>query len=66
MAVMGEYSWILVHAAAGVEARRFLLLAGEPMGESVYRLGPFVMNTHDELVAAVNDSQSVKIMIQRD
>uniref|UniRef100_A0ACD5YGR5 Uncharacterized protein n=1 Tax=Avena sativa TaxID=4498 RepID=A0ACD5YGR5_AVESA len=34
---------------------RFLLIAGEPIGEPVAQLGPFVMNTEEEIDATVND-----------
>ena len=37
---------------------RFLLLAGRPIGESVARRGPFVMNTEEELDRAVSDYQA--------
>lgn len=39
-------------------ATRALLIAGKPLGEPVAQHGPFVMNTHDELVQAVRDYQA--------
>jgi redox-sensitive bicupin YhaK (pirin superfamily) len=64
MAVFGPGDSLSVQGAD--TAGRFLLLAGEPLGEPVSRYGPFVMNTHDELVAAVEDFQAGKMgVIQR-
>jgi len=34
---------------------RFLLIGGEPIGEPVAQLGPFVMNTEEEIDMTVND-----------
>jgi len=39
---------------AGTEAR-VLLLSGEPIDEPIVGHGPFVMNTEEEIVAAIND-----------
>ena len=40
---------------------RFLLIAGDPIGEPVARGGPFVMNTKDEVLQAFEDYQSGKL-----
>ena len=36
---------------------RFLLLAGKPLREPIARYGPFVMNTREEILKAVEDYQ---------
>lgn len=40
---------------AQTEPARALLVAGKPLREPIAQYGPFVMNTREELVAAVND-----------
>ncbi len=40
------------------EPLEFLLIGGVPLGESVARYGPFVMNTNDEIAQAISDYQS--------
>jgi len=44
-----------VNVLADDHACRFLLVAGDPIGEPVSRHGPFVMNTHEEIIQAVHD-----------
>jgi len=40
---------------AGAVPARVLVIAGRPLGEPIAQYGPFVMNTQDEIYAAVND-----------
>lgn len=40
---------------SAVDRSRFLLIAGAPLNEPVERMGPFVMNTRDELLKAALD-----------
>ena len=42
---------------AAVESARVLLIAGRPLNEPIAQHGPFVMNTREELYAAVRDFQ---------
>jgi len=42
----------------GTKDSRALLIAGKPLREPIAQHGPFVMNTHDEIVQAVRDYQS--------
>ena len=39
----------------GVTKSKFLLISGKPIGESIARGGPFVMNTKEEILKAVQD-----------
>jgi redox-sensitive bicupin YhaK (pirin superfamily) len=47
-----------VSVVAGASATRFLLVAGQPLGEPIARGGPFVMNTKDEILQAFSDYQN--------
>jgi quercetin 2,3-dioxygenase len=44
-----------------VQGLRFLLVAGQPIGEPIVQHGPFVMNTQDEIMTAFRDYQSGKL-----
>lgn len=44
--------------AAGTNATRLILVAGKPLNEPVAKYGPFVMNTPEQIVAAIRDFQS--------
>ena len=43
------------------ESARALVISGKPLNEPVARHGPFVMNTHQELVQAVEDYNAGKL-----
>lgn len=47
-----------VQIQTGSEAGRILLIAATPLREPIAHYGPFVMNTRDELMQAVNDFQA--------
>jgi hypothetical protein len=53
LAILGDGAGFA--AQAGPQGARFLLVSGEPTRERIARYGPFVMNTRDELVQAVNE-----------
>jgi redox-sensitive bicupin YhaK (pirin superfamily) len=53
LAILGDGDAFV--ATAGTDGARFLLVSGEPTREKIARYGPFVMNTREELVQAVND-----------
>lgn len=59
LAVLDSGESIVVASAA---SGRFLLLTGRPIGEPVERHGPFVMNTKDEIVQALNDYRSGRLV----
>ncbi|MDE0883233.1 MAG: pirin family protein, partial [Myxococcota bacterium] len=42
---------------SGASGARFLLVAGRELREPVARYGPFVMNTRQEIIQAIQDFQ---------
>lgn len=46
---------VTLQAQAGSEPARALLISGKPLGEPIAQHGPFVMNTRNELMQAVDD-----------
>ncbi|MEO5973793.1 MAG: pirin family protein [Ilumatobacteraceae bacterium] len=52
----------LVRVSAIDSSAQVLLLGGLPLGEPVSRYGPFVMNTRQEIVQAVEDYQSGQLV----
>jgi quercetin 2,3-dioxygenase len=46
---------------AGPEGARAILIAGRPLKEPIAQYGPFVMNTHAEIVQAVDDFRAGRL-----
>mgnify|MGYP001400955336 CR=1 FL=1 len=46
---------------AGPDGAAVLVLTGRPLSEPVVQHGPFVMNTQDEVLAAVRDYQAGRL-----
>lgn len=65
LAVFGQGDAVTVDAAPTQESRspqlEVLVLGGRPIGEPVAWLGPFVMNTRDEVVQAYEDYQAGRL-----
>jgi quercetin 2,3-dioxygenase len=59
MALLGnEGDGVMLRAAPGsAQATRALLIAGKPLREPIAQYGPFVMNTREQLMTAVDDFQ---------
>lgn len=60
LAILGNDGDAVV-AAAGEAGARFLLIAGEPLNEPIAQHGPFVMNTREQLVEAVDDFRAGRL-----
>lgn len=52
LAILKDGDVVRVHAA---DAARFLLVSAQPLGEPHVRYGPFVMNTREEIVQALEE-----------
>ncbi len=52
---------VRLQADAGSTPARALLIAGRPLREPIAQYGPFVMNTREELMAAVEDFQNGRL-----
>ena len=55
IALLGKGDEVAFTAASDARA---LVVAGRPLNEPVARYGPFVMNTRDELLEAIEDFQA--------
>lgn len=53
LAIFGDGD--LLEVQTGNEGVRFLLIAGKPLHEPVARYGPFVMNTHEEILQTLKE-----------
>ena len=47
---------------SAVKDAKFLVIAGKPIGETIARGGPFVMNTKSEIIQAINDYNNGKFV----
>jgi redox-sensitive bicupin YhaK (pirin superfamily) len=54
MVVFGDGDHVRIRAREGAEAR-FVLIAGGPFREPIMPYGPFVMNTRDEIIQALDE-----------
>jgi quercetin 2,3-dioxygenase len=60
LAVLGEGTEVALAGESNDTTSRAIVVAGRPLHEPVARYGPFVMNTREQLVQAVEDFQSGK------
>ncbi|HET7611566.1 MAG TPA: pirin family protein [Rhodanobacteraceae bacterium] len=58
LGVLSSGDQVELSVAADAPAARVLLVAGRPLNEQVARYGPFVMNTPEQIVQAMQDYQA--------
>ena len=56
LAVLGAGDTVRIRA--GDQGARLILAAGRPLNEPVFKYGPFVMNSKEEIVQAIHDYQN--------
>lgn len=56
LAVLGAGDAVRIRA--GDEGARLILVAGRPLNEPVFKHGPFVMNSKEEIIQAIHDYQN--------
>ena len=65
MVAFGRGDWLSIAADAYQDSRtthlEVLVLGGRPIGEHVEHYGPFVMNTRDEIVQALEDFEAGRL-----
>ena len=61
MAILTQSSNADGVAIEAANASRLLLIAGKPLREPIVQQGPFVMNTQQEIVQAINDYRSGRL-----
>jgi redox-sensitive bicupin YhaK (pirin superfamily) len=60
LVVLGEGAEVRLTGESKGQASRAIVVAGRPLHEPVARYGPFVMNTREQLIQAVEDFQKGK------
>lgn len=63
--VFGKGDGVSVLNTPSSKPLRFLLIAGEPIGEPVVQHGPFVMNTQAEIDMTIEEYRSAKNGFER-
>ncbi|MGL4893789.1 MAG: pirin-like C-terminal cupin domain-containing protein, partial [Shewanella sp.] len=51
-------SQVPLHLMADQQGAGMLLFVGKPIREAIVQMGPFVMNTHEEIQQAIRDYQA--------